>query len=46
MEHARVANFELRRAEALIEHKCGGLGPTRANFISPRACSHCGTRIR
>jgi hypothetical protein len=30
----------------LHEYKCGGLGPTRANFMSPRACPHCGTRIR
>jgi len=32
--------------QTLNEYKCGGLGPTRANFMSPRACPHCGTRIR
>ncbi len=32
--------------QALNEYKCGGLGPTRANFMSPRACPNCGTRIR
>jgi hypothetical protein len=32
--------------QTLNEYKCGGLGPNRANFMSPRACPHCGTRIR
>jgi predicted RNA-binding Zn-ribbon protein involved in translation (DUF1610 family) len=32
--------------QTLNEYKCGGLGPSRANFMSPRACPHCGTRIR
>ncbi len=32
--------------QSLNEYICGGLGPTRANFMSPRACPHCGTRIR
>ena len=32
--------------QSLNEYKCGGLGPTRANFMSPRACPHCGTRTR
>jgi hypothetical protein len=32
--------------QALNEYKCGGLGPSRSNFMSPRACPHCGTRIR
>jgi len=30
----------------LNEYKCGGLGPTRSNFMSPRACPYCGARIR
>ena len=32
--------------QTLNEYKCGGLGPSRSNFMSPRACPHCGTRIR
>jgi len=32
--------------QTLNEYKCGGLGPNRANFLSPRACPHCGTKIR
>ena len=30
----------------LNEYKCGGLGPARANFMSPRICPQCGTQIR
>ena len=30
----------------LNEYKCGGLGPTRANFMSPTHCPKCGTRLR
>lgn len=30
----------------LNEYKCGGLGPSRSNFMSPRACPQCGARIR
>ena len=30
----------------LNEYKCGGLGPARANFMSPRSCPQCGTQIR
>jgi hypothetical protein len=32
--------------QTLNEYKCGGLGPSRANFMSPRTCPHCGTQIR
>lgn len=32
--------------QTLNEYKCGGFGPNRSNFMSPRACPHCGTRIR
>ena len=28
------------------DYKCGGLGPTRADFMSPTRCPHCGTRLR
>ena len=30
----------------LNEYKCGGLGPARANFMSPRTCPQCGAQIR
>ena len=30
----------------LSEYKCGGLGPARANFMSPRSCPQCGAQIR
>src|SRR5690242_905395 len=30
----------------LSEYKCGGLGPARSNFMSPRTCPQCGTQIR
>ncbi len=42
----RCPNCGVLPYQALNEYKCGGLGPTRANFMSPRACPHCGTRIR
>jgi len=42
----RCPNCGVLPYRTLNEYKCGGLGPTRANFMSPRACPHCGTRIR
>jgi len=32
--------------QTLNEYKCGGLGPTRAIFMSPTHCPKCGTRLR
>lgn len=32
--------------QTLDEYKCGGLGPTRSNFMSPTHCPKCGTRLR
>ena len=32
--------------QALNDYKCGGLGPTRSNFMSPTHCPKCGTRLR
>ena len=32
--------------QTLNEYKCGGLGPSRANFMSPTHCPKCGTRVR
>ena len=32
--------------QTLNEYKCGGLGPTRANYMSPTHCPKCGTRLR
>ena len=42
----RCPNCGVLPYQTLNEYKCGGLGPTRANFMSPRACPQCGTRIR
>jgi hypothetical protein len=42
----RCPNCGVLPYQTLNEYKCGGLGPNRANFMSPRACPHCGTRIR
>jgi predicted RNA-binding Zn-ribbon protein involved in translation (DUF1610 family) len=30
----------------VTDYKCGGLGPTRRDFMSPTACPNCGTRLR
>jgi hypothetical protein len=32
--------------QTLTDYKCGGLGPSRSDFMSPRACPACGTRLR
>ncbi len=42
----RCPNCGVLPYRTLNEYKCGGLGPTRANFMSPRVCPQCGTRIR
>jgi hypothetical protein len=30
----------------VTDYKCGGLGPTRRDFMSPTVCPKCGTRLR
>ena len=42
----RCPNCGVLPYQTLNEYKCGGLGPNRSNFMSPRTCPHCGTRIR
>jgi hypothetical protein len=42
----RCPNCGVLSYRTLNEYKCGGLGPNRADFMSPRACPQCGTRIR
>jgi hypothetical protein len=32
--------------QSVTDYKCGGLGPTRADFMSPTHCPKCGTRLR
>jgi hypothetical protein len=32
--------------QTVSDYKCGGLGPTRSDFMSPRACPKCGTPLR
>jgi hypothetical protein len=32
--------------QTLTDYKCGGLGPSRSDFMSPRICPSCGTRLR
>jgi hypothetical protein len=42
----RCPNCGILPYRMLNDYKCGGLGPARANFMSPRTCPYCGTRIR
>jgi predicted RNA-binding Zn-ribbon protein involved in translation (DUF1610 family) len=42
----RCPNCGVLPYRILTEYKCGGLGPARANFMSPRNCPQCGTQIR
>jgi hypothetical protein len=42
----RCPNCGVLPYRMLTEYKCGGLGPARANFMSPRICPQCGTQIR
>ncbi len=42
----RCPNCGVLPYQALNEYKCGGLGPTRSNFMSPTHCPKCGTRLR
>jgi predicted RNA-binding Zn-ribbon protein involved in translation (DUF1610 family) len=42
----RCPNCGVLPYRTLTDYKCGGLGPSRANFMSPRTCPQCGTRIR
>lgn len=42
----RCPNCDALPYQSLNEYKCGGLGPTRANFMSPTHCPKCGTRLR
>jgi hypothetical protein len=42
----RCPNCGVLPYQTLNEYKCGGLGPTRSNFMSPTQCPKCGTRLR
>src|SRR5882762_2952613 len=42
----RCPNCGVLPYQTLNEYKCGGLGPTRSNFMSPTHCPKCGTRLR
>lgn len=42
----RCPNCGVMPYQTLNEYKCGGLGPTRSNFMSPTHCPKCGTRLR
>jgi hypothetical protein len=42
----RCPNCGVLPYQTLSEYKCGGLGPTRSNFMSPTHCPKCGTRLR
>lgn len=42
----RCPNCGLLPYQSVNEYKCGGLGPTRSDFMSPTACPKCGTRLR
>src|SRR5204863_10016203 len=42
----RCPNCGVLPYQTLNEYKCGGLGPSRSNFMSPTHCPKCGMRIR
>jgi hypothetical protein len=42
----RCPNCGTQPYQALSDYKCGGLGPSRSDFMSPTHCPNCGTRIR
>jgi hypothetical protein len=42
----RCPNCGTQPYQALNDYKCGGLGPSRSDFMSPTHCPNCGTRIR
>jgi len=42
----RCPNCGVLPYQTLNEYKCGGLGPTRSNFMSPTHCPKCGTKLR
>jgi len=42
----RCPNCGVLPYQTLNEYKCGGLGPTRSNFMSPTHCPKCGMRLR
>lgn len=42
----RCPNCATLPYQTLTDYKCGGLGPSRSDFMSPRACPKCGTRLR
>ena len=42
----RCPNCGAMPYQTLSEYKCGGLGPTRSNFLSPTHCPKCGTQLR
>ena len=42
----RCPNCGVMPYQTFNEYKCGGLGPTRSNFMSPTHCPKCGTRLR
>lgn len=42
----RCPNCGLLPYQTLNEYKCGGLGPTRSDFMSPTHCPGCGAKLR
>jgi hypothetical protein len=42
----RCPNCDVLPYQSLNEYKCGGLGPSRSDFMSPTHCPKCGTRLR
>ena len=42
----RCPNCGVLPYQTLNEYKCGGLGPSRSNFMSPTHCPKCATRLR
>ena len=42
----RCPNCGILPYQNVNDYKCGGLGPTRRDFMSPTVCPKCGTRLR
>ena len=42
----RCPNCGVLPYQTLDDYKCGGLGPSRSNFMSPTHCPKCATSLR
>jgi len=42
----RCPNCGTMPYQSVTDYKCGGLGPTWRDFMSPSVCPKCGTKLR